>query len=359
MITSATIENFKCFKRLNFPDLSRITLLGGRNNVGKTATLEALAIFYGRVGPRMFYRYLAWRGIRGISNEPDFVMAPLFRNYQVDNKISISIVDDGREETMEIEFHPSYQHRAIEKSLTEKDNANLSDGIDENVYPPYIVDITYKSKGEAVRKAQIINDAAISEVRGDQSLLYPQNVVYVGVATRSYSDSDVFRFGQLDIIGKQDIILAALRILEPRLHNLSSIAVGQKPLIHGDIGIGRKIPIAHMGEGMGRLLSIALAIAVNKNGLILIDEFEHGIHHSAMPKIWESISKMAQEFNCQIISTTHSYECLQAAFEGTSNAGLADEFRYIRLDRNEQNIVAKTFTHPMIGAAIDRGWEVR
>lgn len=59
MITSATIENFKCFKRLDLPDLSRITLLGGRNNVGKTAVLEALAIFYRRVGPRMFYRHLA------------------------------------------------------------------------------------------------------------------------------------------------------------------------------------------------------------------------------------------------------------------------------------------------------------
>src|SRR5205807_7489873 len=98
------------------------------------------------------------------------------------------------------------------------------------------------------------------------------------------------------------------------------IAVGEKLLIHGDIGIGRKIPLAHMGEGMGRLLSIVLAIAVNKDGLILIDEFEHGIHHSGMTKIWEGVSKMAQEYNCQIIATTHSYECLQAAFEGTANA---------------------------------------
>ena len=68
---------------------------------------------------------------------------------------------------------------------------------------------------------------------------------------------------------------------------------------------------------------------------------------------------MAQEYNCQIIATTHSYGCLQAAFEGSSNAALSDEFRYIRLDRSHEDIIAKTYTHAMVGVAIERGWEVR
>jgi AAA15 family ATPase/GTPase len=43
MITSVTIENFKRFKHLEIPDLSRITLLGGRNNVGKTSVLSVIS----------------------------------------------------------------------------------------------------------------------------------------------------------------------------------------------------------------------------------------------------------------------------------------------------------------------------
>ncbi len=39
-------------------------------------------------------------------------------------------------------------------------------------------------------------------------------------------------------------------------------------------------------------------------------------------------------------------------------ATMAREFRYIRSDRHEQEIVAKTYTRDVLGAAINRSWEV-
>jgi hypothetical protein len=59
------------------------------------------------------------------------------------------------------------------------------------------------------------------------------------------------------------------------------------------------------------------------------------------------------------MATTHSYECLQAAHEGVAKACLADEFRYVRLDRRADDIVAKTYPHEILGAAIEAGLEVR
>lgn len=38
---------------------------------------------------------------------------------------------------------------------------------------------------------------------------------------------------------------------------------------------------------------------------------------------------------------------------------MAREFRYLRLERGQQDIVAQTYTHDLLGAALSRGWEVR
>ena len=56
MITEAVIKNFKCFKQLTLPDLGRITIVGGKNNVGKTALLESLFLFFDRTSPNMVLR---------------------------------------------------------------------------------------------------------------------------------------------------------------------------------------------------------------------------------------------------------------------------------------------------------------
>jgi len=114
-----------------------------------------------------------------------------------------------------------------------------------------------------------------------------------------------------------------------------------------------------MGGGMRWLLSVILAIATTRNGVVLIDEVENGIHYSAMTKVWEGISKAAKEFNRQIVATTHSFECLQAAYEGVSNTGISDEFRYVRLDLVGEDIVAQTYSDDVFEAALNRGWEVR
>ncbi len=113
-----------------------------------------------------------------------------------------------------------------------------------------------------------------------------------------------------------------------------------------------------MGDGISRLLSIILAIATTKDGVVLIDECENGLHHSVMPRIWKAIGQAAREYNCQVICTTHSYECLAAAQEGLSG-DLAEDFSYIRIDRDDGNCTAKHFDHEMLTMAVKNNMEVR
>ena len=124
-------------------------------------------------------------------------------------------------------------------------------------------------------------------------------------------------------------------------------------------GMKRKIPVALLGDGISRLLSIILAIATAKKGIVLIDEIDAGLHYSILPQIWQGICQAAREYQCQVIATTHSYECLQAAHEGSVVAKSTKDFSYIRLEKEKDMIIGKKYSHEVLGAALSQGWEVR
>jgi AAA15 family ATPase/GTPase len=122
-------------------------------------------------------------------------------------------------------------------------------------------------------------------------------------------------------------------------------------------GASRTRDIHLMGEGMEKLLNLILAIAICKGGCVFLDEFENGLHYSGVAKIWEAVAKALRKYDCQLITSTHSYECLRAAFEGL--AGHQEDFRYIRLDRKADEITAKLFNYAMISEAIKTSLEIR
>lgn len=119
------------------------------------------------------------------------------------------------------------------------------------------------------------------------------------------------------------------------------------------------LPIHTMGDGIRKLLHIALVLLANPGCILLLDEVENGLHYSLHAKFWEMVSTLAIQEKCQVIATTHSYECISGALEGIMAAKLEDSFAYTRLDRSEKGIVPKTFTSDMLERALDSDWEVR
>ncbi len=81
---------------------------------------------------------------------------------------------------------------------------------------------------------------------------------------------------------------------------------------------------------------MALAFHNARDGAILIDEVENGIHYSKLEAIWERIDWLSREFNVQVFATTHSYECVKAAHAAFKHAELDDDFSLMRLQRNHK-----------------------
>lgn len=360
MINQVQIRNFKGLSELAVDDLARVTLLGGRNNVGKTSLLEALFLFFDRHNPDAFLRQFGWRNIPSVSLNPDAIWAPVFTNYDMEQPVKIEIHDEKNHlESLTIKLNRDYVRRM---TLGIPGLPGMPNKIDTQAKPtPSLsLDLVYEEGKQSPQLVHHVIGPQGMSLEIENANFRPHTAVFLAATARIAPQEDAVRFGELDVVGKLDEVVTFLKeTVEPRLKGLSVIAVGDQALIHAQLeGLERKIPVAYMGDGMGRLLSIILVMMTTKNGCIFIDELDNGIHYSALPTVWAGIVKAAKQFNCQVFATTHSYECLQAAVTGLSE-DLKSEFCYVRLERSGDCIDSKTYSNQVLGAALERNWEVR
>ncbi len=171
-------------------------------------------------------------------------------------------------------------------------------------------------------------------------------------------DEDAKWFSRLADVGRQDEVVNTLRLIEPRLKDLAISTSDGPPMIYGDIGGCRRIPMSQMGDGMVRLLSLVLEITNASTGAVLIDEIESGIHHSVLTKVWRAIAEGARRANTQIFATTHSWECIRAAHDAFLESGQYDLGLH-RLERINNDIKAVTYDQKTLDTSVEMNFELR
>jgi hypothetical protein len=187
----------------------------------------------------------------------------------------------------------------------------------------------------------------------------PFPAVFLAARKRIGLEEDAERFAKLQLTGQEDVVLNALRQLEPRLSRLAMVVLtGGLPVIHGDIGLPKLVPLPDMGEGMARLASLVLAVGYAAGGAVLVDEIENGLHYSVLSRVWQVLSDAARQFDVQVFATTHSRECIVSAHQAFSGTDMYD-FRFHRLERVEGRIRAVTYPRETLEAAIETRLEVR
>lgn len=358
MITEALIRNFKCFKQLTLPDLGRITLIGGRNNVGKTALLEALFLFYDRIPPNMILKQYGWRGLENVITTPQSMWGPVFRKYDMDQQISISVRIDGKEENATYKYNPNFTLEVLPPNEMPLGSEGKTVRTDIEPVPSFSLDIEYDNGTQPKKNAHLlISPQGKPGIRHDYPVTGLRTAIFLPAKIQISSKENCDRFSKLTKIRKENEVVKFLNLVEPRLKNVKIITEGPQPVIYGDIGLPDMIPISFMGGGMVRLLDIILAMAWCEDAVIFVDEIENGLHRSLLHKIWEAVGNAAENYNCQVFATTHSYECLEAAHKGLANR--PEDLRYIRLDREDDVITAKTSNYDMVGSAIAHNLEIR
>lgn len=358
MIEGIELHNFKGFRKLKLDNLAGITLLGGENSIGKTSILEAVFMFFDRGSPEMVFRHFGWRGISKTYLSADQIFSPIFHRYDKKETATIVLRINGREEKLRISFKEKLAIKRASFEITGKRRLVAS-----NEDKPVVngkLDIQYVGPGGQSEDSELIVTEKGFKLKDRSNVtLERRPAIYLSPRIPGSPSEDAQRFGVLDRQNEVGGAVEFLQKFDKRIKGLSSIFFGDSALIHADVaGHSQKIPLPQLGEGLSFAMAMYLAISAAKDGVLLVDEIGAGIHHSIMPTLWGEISEACEHFKCQLIATTHSYECMEAAAEGLKSLEEPD-FAYIRLEREGNSVVANPYTFPVLEAALSSGWEVR
>ncbi|HUV90275.1 MAG TPA: AAA family ATPase [Anaerolineae bacterium] len=355
MYRSFTIRNFRCFGELELKPLERVNLIVGMNNVGKTALLEALFLHVGPNSPELSLAIHGFRGLERFAVDPEEIWEWLFFDKRVDETIELtSLGEDDRQRSLRIRLMEPRESRIAPPNEAMSSKAM---GLLTTAIGPRELLLEYRDGAArtATSRAFIVPP---NEVKTERAQLGPLPLgVFLSTHVR-FPQEDAARFSNLERVRRQDQVLSALQILDPRLSRLAVLVTGGVPMVCGDVGLETLVPLPLMGEGMVRLLSMVLAIANASGGTVLIDEIENGLHYSVMIEVWKAIAHAARQSDAQIFATTHSWECVEAAHEAFTAAETYD-FRLHRLERVGHEIRSVTYDQKTLATAIATGLEVR
>jgi hypothetical protein len=185
------------------------------------------------------------------------------------------------------------------------------------------------------------------------------HVHYIGANIHEDPNAISEWFGKLELSGKKKQLVDALQLMENRISDLFTIVSGGIGYIYANTATGMKMPLRVMGEGMNKLLSVALIMLANPGSILLLDEVENGFHYSFHEKFWELIFKLSAETNCQVFATTHSYECIDGAIAAAAKNHNGDNLSYIRLGEKDGEIFPHIFSKESLDFALKSEMEVR
>jgi hypothetical protein len=355
------VEHFRCIPDLTVESIKRVNLIAGENNAGKTALLEAIFLHSGAYNPVLVATVAGLRGIEAYKLEFGRPVQPPWSSLFIDLDETRSIRLTGRDgrgrtRTLSISTTSDPHDLADVKSISKNSLFNGQGTASSGSHPDVL-----KWHHSGVGREDIV----LMFFDGPEMKTYPSTVRppffpgrFIGARWTPNFPEIAEQFGQLEIEKKQDFLLDILRLIEPRLTRLSTILIGPLPMLHADVGIGKLIPVAFLGDGILRLASIILWIIHTSGGVLFIDEVENGFHYSRLRQIWAAIAKTAKQFNVQVFATTHSRECIVEAHHSFSESFDYD-FRLHRLERKDTGIRAVTYDQEALEGAIDAGFEVR
>lgn len=343
MLESLYIQNFRLFKELKINTLKRINLIVGKNNVGKSALLEAILIYISKGDVRTINALIHQRGEwTEISNELNDVEKEerILENYSnllhqrnpiFKEDINSIKINSGFYflELGLLDFYPSEMHLKqfrYQLGLKLTENSVLSEENNGLTVLPLIFNTTSNYQKHFVP----------SSSKTENSHLWDD----------------------ISLTDKEDFVIQALQIIEPNLVRIDFNSQTKKPKARIK-GEDKPIPLASMGDGINRILSIILSMVNCENNVFLIDEFETGLHWSVQKDLWKMIFQLSEKLNIQVFATTHSNDTIKALQEVAEELNQSEHTQTIRLKRKDDDVKPIYLEMTTIKTGLEANFEIR
>lgn len=375
MLESFQINNFRLFQHLKIGRLSRVNLVVGRNNAGKSTFLEAVELYASNASSTVLLDLVESRQETWFSeaqpHSQNFLGNPV-RHLFFGHKLP-RIGEEGislGEVSSNIKLHigaAAYQNKNDDEGTIRK--IRISDvQIDEDLSNVEVFLVA--EEGEKTRRLFRL-DRDIKDIRRINSrVLYERQefelkYIWQIVSTDNMSNRKLAALWDLtSLTNLETEVIFALRLIDERVTGVAFVEdISQRrsgdnriPLVKIK-GIDEPLPLKSMGDGITRLFHIIVALVNARNGLLLIDEFENGLHWSVQPKVWDIVFELSERLNVQVFATTHSRDCIEGFDSAWNKYSALGAF--LRLDAKDGLIKATEYTSETLTDAIEMDVEVR
>lgn len=287
-LTEIEIKQFKCFTDFKASGFKRVNLIGGKNNIGKTAFMEACYI---NVHSRNVNTMLT----------------------------SIISIKYARENLNLINENINYQ-KVLDSTRNYVAKSNLSN-----------TDFSIIEKDGTKTYQLNFNDVskAINAKELNITLEYIDNIPFID----NFGWPNHQLIGAYQAIQKQDQeneLNTFIKEFDDSIENFK--VIGDKPQCKVN---GEYRDIVEFGDGLRHYISIICALYAGENGYLFIDEIDNGIHYTQIDRLWELILTLSKKNNCQVFAITHSKEMLES-FARIAEKLEEQDISYTALVKNKQ-----------------------
>ena len=365
MLGKFKLHGYRGFDTYKLTNLTRVNLLVGKNNCGKTSILEAVHFLVARGDPFVLVRSANRRGeVSDAGAEPRPDVSHVFFGRRFDPGVRFRLSADGGHGGISVTMRPARPRDRLSRFENAADDFHV---------------LVLEIEGTSIKRPTVLPIAENGLLPDWRHLrfrdLASPPVQFVTPDSQKLDRLDDFGLLDLDPMpamwdralmeGRESDVIQAMKLLEPELdsiHFLTSDALrmrsGRTGVLLGFRGSGPRAPMGSYGDGMRRLLALSLSLIHTANGFLLVDEIDTGLHWTVMEEMWRLVVETARRSSIQVFATTHSYDCIRGlASLVESRPDLAGDVSIQKIERSLKKAVR--FDAADVRAAVEQNIEVR
>ena len=398
ILNSLLIQGFRGIRELRIGRLGRVNLIVGKNNVGKSTVLEALRLYAHPGWPADIIEILIDRSeIPPSSNEVASWRNDALFTFKIDSL-----------------FHGRETNSASDRHITIGPVGELSRSyriaLEKTVRPIRVEAVDYQesksplpvSRQNSDEGQYYLFETKIALRFGGVSSLFPVERRQGGpydkapagtVATERLENFSIHGdfpirplhvvppnglepysvgvlWDKLSLSPAEEDVLLALRIISADVERVA-LKESEGHLESRQVGSALQtripyvkiksqpnpIPMRVLGDGLNRIFGLILSLVNAKDGFLLVDEIENGIHYSVQADLWRLIFQTAAKLNVQVFATTHSFDCIRAFEEAARES--EEEGVVVRLAKKGGETLVAEFDEDELSIAVDSRIEIR
>ena len=368
-LPSLSIRGFRGINRLDIERLGRVTLLAGRNGVGKTTVLDAIQLFARHCDALSFRDVLTSHNEietshddeDGRTERPAFEALFYGRKPGPHDRFSIGALGDHAPLTVEAVTASDLPSEWLER--LERQGSVLEGPILRISFRTFTEYLPVLSENFAAPHVLAMRHWKRARGLGEEE--WPDNAPCILLGPDVVENRQLAEhWDEVALTPSEELALDALQLAcRMKIEGIAPIerprrSSGRRMMVKPSQG--DRVPLRSLGDGAIRTLGAALGLVNAREGFLLIDEAENGIHYRLQRDYWAMVLRAAREHNVQVLATTHSWDCIvgfaEAACADENSEGVA-----LRLEPDAENGSLRSieYSEADLNVAASQGIEVR